>query len=260
MNAVRPLEGKRIVVTRAREQAEEFIRKIERLGGEAIACPVIRFVPPSDPAPLDRALRALPSFDWLFFTSVNGVAFFFRRLAELGYSMDDFNGQIAAVGKKTAAALADRGFFVPHIPGKFTAEHLVEIMKDKLEPGQKALLPRANIGREVLPEGLRALGLEVTDAPAYDTVRAEENIAQMKRQLKQKKVDMVTFTSPSTVRHFLAGFSEQERQEYLAGVHIGVIGPVTAKAVQDAGLSVHVMGDEYSIDGLLRAILNYTGW
>lgn len=254
------LAGKRIVVTRSREQARAFIRKIEERGGEGFACPVIRFVPPADQTMFDCALRRLPTFDWIFFTSINGVSFFFQRLEELDIDMSGFTGRIAAVGTKTAAALEARGLSVQHIPGKFTAEHLLETMRGKLKAGQRVLLPRANIGRDVLPEGLRALGLEVTDAPAYDTVRAEENIAELKDKLKQGKVDMITFTSPSTVRYFLAAFDAEERRRYMDGVHIAVIGPVTARAAREEGLAVHVMGDEYSIDGLIEAMSKYTGW
>jgi uroporphyrinogen-III synthase len=259
MNSERSLAGKRIVITRAREQAGELIRRIEERGGEAIVCPVIQFVPPADLSVLDHALRNLSSFNWIFFTSVNGVSFFFRRLEELTIDQRDFAGQIAAVGKKTAAALERRGLSVQHIPEKFTAENLLEMMKDKLEPEQKVLLPRSSIGRDVLPKGLRMLGLEVTDAPAYDTVRAEAEIDQLKKRLQEKQIDMLTFTSPSAVRYFLAGFSMEERH-YIEGVHIAVIGPVTANAVRNEGFTVHVMGEEYSIDGLVKAILNYTGW
>jgi uroporphyrinogen-III synthase len=260
MSELLPLAGKRIVVTRSRAQAGELVKRIQQAGGEAVICPVIRFILPSDTTILDHALRQLSSFDWLVFTSVNGVEFFFRRLQQLGVEVAQFTGQVAAVGTKTAAALSTHGLYVQHIPGNFTAEHLLETMKTIVKPGQRILLPRANIGREVLPEGLKALGLEVTDAPAYDTVRAEENLVELKKQLQQKQIDMITFTSPSTVRYFLVGFTEAERREYLQDVHIAVIGPVTAKAVRDAGLTVHVMGEEYSIDGLLQAMSNYTGW
>lgn len=254
------LAGRRIVVTREQAQAEAFIRRIEERGGEAIACPVIRFVQPADGSVLDDALQKLPAFDWIFFTSVNGVAFFFHRLCELGSDMHEFSGRIAAVGTKTAAALEARGLSVQHIPGSFTAEHLLSAMKGTLQPGQKVLLPRSAIGRDVLPEGLRMLGMEVTDAPAYDTVKAKENIGELKALLATKQVDMITFTSPSTVRNLLDEFSVKERHQYLEGVHIAAIGPITAKAVQEAGLDVHVMGDEYSIDGLIEAMSNYNGW
>ncbi|ERI11565.1 uroporphyrinogen-III synthase [Aneurinibacillus aneurinilyticus] len=259
MNKDYSLAGKRIVVTRAREQAGELIQKIEERGGEAVVCPVIRFVPPPDLTVLDGALRRLSTFDWIFFTSVNGVAFFFQRIQELGVSMEEFIGRIAAVGKRTAAALEARGLSVQHIPGKFTAEHLIETMHDKLKSGQKVLLPRSSIGREVLPRSLAALGVEVTDAPAYDTVKSEGSIAQLMNELKAKQIDIITFTSPSTVRYFLSGFSLAERQRYLEGVHIAVIGPITERAVREEGLQVHIVGNEYSIDGLIESMSNYTG-
>lgn len=260
MNTAHSLAGRRIVVTREQAQAQEFIRKIEERGGEAIACPVIRLTPPIDGTMLDCALQKLSAFDWIFFTSVNGVAFFFRRMLELGVDMKQFGGRIAAVGTKTAAALEARGLSVQHIPSSFTAEHLLAGMKGALQPGQKVLLPRSSIGRDVLPHGLRELGMEVTDAPAYDTVKTKEKIGEMKALLANKQIDMITFTSPSTARYFLDEFSTQERHDCLEGLHIAAIGPITAKAVQEAGLDVHVMGDEYSIDGLIEAMSNYNGW
>lgn len=254
-----PLAGRRIVVTRAAHQAHDFSTRIEKLGGTAIACPVIRTIPPSDSRLIDEALQKLDSFDWLFFTSVNGVAFFFDKQEKLGLAQIPLPPRIVAVGSKTAAALEARGIPIYHMPDTFTAEHLVASLAGVIRPGDKVLLARARIGRAVLPEGLVRLGAEVTDAAVYDTVKAKENITELVRLLHAGQIDMITFTSPSTVRNLLSELDESAR-EALAGVKLAVIGPVTAQAVQAAGLPVHVMPTEYSIDGLLDAMIHYTGW
>ena len=259
MRPVAPLAGRRIVVTRAVQQARDLITRIEALGGTAIACPVIRTVPPADWRLVDEALQKLDSFDWLFFTSVNGVAFFFQRQETLGLTRIPLPPRIAAVGSKTAEALTKRGVEVYHMPDTFTAEHLVASLKGIIRPGEKVLLARAAIGRAVLPEGLAMLGAEVTDAAVYDTVKAKENISELVRLLHAGQVDMITFTSPSTVRNLLSELDEQAR-ESLRSVQIAVIGPVTAEAVQKAGFTAQVMPAEYSIDGLLDVIVRYTGW
>jgi uroporphyrinogen-III synthase len=259
VNQPKPLSGKRIVVTRARSQAEEFMQKIEELGGVAISCPVIKTVPPANQAALDNALARLPAFDWIFFTSVNGVAFFFKRLNELAIDVKTIRAHIAAVGNKTAAALKAKGIAVEHIPGKFTAEDLLETMRGKLLPGQEVLLPRASIAREVLPRELAGMGLQVTDVPVYDTVIVDENVAYVKQLLKEKAIDMITFTSPSTVRNLLHALTLDEREWLQLDVEIAVIGPVTAAAVAEEGLHVKLMAEEYTIDGLLKAMANQAG-
>ncbi|MCK9910726.1 uroporphyrinogen-III synthase, partial [Microbacteriaceae bacterium K1510] len=166
----KPLFGKRVLVTRARSQASELSEKIVELGGDAYEFPLVRMVPPREQEKLDEALHRLGSFDWVMFTSANGVAFFFKRLRELGLDIRSMRAKVAAVGPKTAAALEEKGLVVNVLPGEFRAEGLLNSLQGELHAGEKVLLPRADIARETLPRELRERGLEVTEADTYDTV------------------------------------------------------------------------------------------
>ncbi|WCK53667.1 uroporphyrinogen-III synthase [Aneurinibacillus sp. Ricciae_BoGa-3] len=257
--AKEPLSGKRIVVTRSSGQARDMQTLIERLGGTAVMCPVMKIVPPKDQAAFDASLARLASFDWIIFTSANGVRFFFQRAEQLGIEAFDTacRAKVAAVGSKTAEALAAQGMPARFVADTFTAEGLIEILKDKVAQGEKALLPRANIARKTLPLALAALGLDVTDAPAYDTVAAEENFLETKELLRQRLIDIITFASSSAVRFFLAGLGEDNRS-LLEGVKIAVIGPVTARTAHEQGLHVDIEAEEYTISGLVDAIVRHS--
>ncbi|WP_027414863.1 uroporphyrinogen-III synthase [Aneurinibacillus terranovensis] len=254
-----PLSGKRIVITRARSQSGEFAKQIEQLGGEPIIFPVIKTALPADLSELDHCLRTVDSYDWLVFTSVNGVKFFFQRAQSVHIELAKkiTHVRVAAVGTKTAAALSRHGVEVERTAGTFTAEGLLETLKTHVKPGEKVLLPRANIARDFLPDELRKLGLRVTDVAAYDTVAAVENIQQISDLLKDKKIDIITFASSSAVRFFLTALPEERRRKWLDRVCICVIGPITADTAAELGLHVDVMAEEHTIHGLVEAILQH---
>ncbi|MFM1652327.1 uroporphyrinogen-III C-methyltransferase [Brevibacillus sp. B_LB10_24] len=251
----KPLFGKRVLVTRARSQASELSEKIVELGGEAYEFPLIKMVPPKESRPLDEALSNLGSYDWVMFTSVNGVSFFFQRMRELGIDIRTLSGKVAAVGPKTAEALRERGLTVAVLPGDFTAEGLLESLEGQLNPGEKVLLPRADIARKTLPRELRKLGLEVTEADTYDTVIDAENAAEMAQLLEKKAIQLITFASSSTVKNFVKAMAGHDLTRLLEGVQIACIGPITAGTAKDLGLPVHVVAKEYTIQGLLDAVL-----
>jgi uroporphyrinogen-III synthase len=254
-----PLSGKRIVVTRSPGQVKDMETLIERLGGTAILCPVIKTVPPKDQARFDASLANLASFDWIIFTSANGVRFFFQRAEELGIEARRTAGhaKVAAVGSKTAAALAAHNLPAPLVADTFTADGLLELLRGRVVPGEKALLPRANIARKALPLELAALGLDVTDAAAYDTVAADENFLETKELLEQRLIDIITFASSSAVCFFLEGLGEENRP-LLKGVKIAAIGPVTARTAHEKGLHVDIEAEEYTIPGLIDAIVRHS--
>ena len=216
----RPLNGKRIVVTRSPDQAESMCQKLEALGATAIPFPAIDFAPL--PAPeLNEALANLAGFDWLVFTSGNAVRFFWERLDanSLTISNDD-NFRIAAVGSATNKLLAEKGLTVDFTPDEFTGEQLALGLGDL--NGKKILLPRAKIGRPEIVDLLREQGAEVTDIGLYDTITAEptpEALAEL-----NQGVDAVTFTSPSSVRNFLKII---EPYCNLTNATIACIGPST---------------------------------
>lgn len=258
----KPLFGRRILVTRARSQASELVARIDELGGEAVEFPVIRMRQPEEPAKLERldaALRRLPEYDWAVFTSANGVDFFFRRLAQLGLDIRALHrARVAAVGPKTAEALRDRGLIAETLPAKYQAEDLAEALAPLMLPGQRALLPRADIAREVLPEQLRHLGVDVTTADVYETALSDEYGAEVLDMLRARAIHTITFTSSSTVTNLLdmlGSLGEADVPKLLAGVEIACIGPVTAQTVEEKGLRVTHLAPEATVDSLLRTLV-----
>lgn len=251
----KPLFGKRILVTRARSQASQLSEKIVELGGEAYEFPLIKMVPPKRIGLLDDALSRLGDFDWVMFTSPNGVNFFFNRLRELGIDIRSMRGRLAAVGPKTAEALLSKGLTVKVLPGEYRAEGLLDSIAGELKRGEKVLLPRADIARETLPNGLRELGLEVTEVDTYDTVLDTGNVDETVRLLKEKAIHIVTFTSSSTVKNFVTALAPFNVPELLHGVKVACIGPITADTARSLGLNVDIVAKDYHIQGLLDALI-----
>jgi uroporphyrinogen III methyltransferase / synthase len=254
----RPLEGRTIVVTRAAAQAQRFTQLLEAAGARVIEAPAIVIGPPTSWEPLDAALRALPTFTWLIFTSVNGVAMVDRRLGALGLSWPAIAGRrIAAIGPATADALRDHGVRVDVVPAEYRAEGLVERLRGLLSRGDRVLLPRAAQTRDVLVTGLRALEVDVVEVSAYATRRAEDNSARLGEALSRGGVDAVTFTSSSTARNFAEMFSEAERRGWRGRVAIAAIGPITAATAAEYGLATDIMPTEYTIPALALAIIEW---
>ncbi len=259
-----PLFGKRIVVTRARSQASELVDRIEELGGEPYEFPVIETVMPEGAekkAAIASALGALDAYDWVFFTSANGVEFFWRHLAELKVDIRGLHrAKIGAVGPATAAALAERGLMAEELPARFQAEGLLEAFGPRLEPGQKVLLPRGDLAREWLPDKLRELGLEVTEVDTYETVVTGEDDIELIRLLEEKRIHAITFTSSSTVRNFISILERmglEDPLQLLAGVTIACIGPVTEETAVEAGLTPGLLPEEATIEGLVQELCRW---
>ncbi len=259
-----PLFGKRIVVTRARSQASELVELIEELGGEPYEFPVIETVMPEDAgkkAAIAEALGALHDFDWVFFTSVNGVEFFWRHLAEQKVDIRSLHrARIGAVGPATAEALAERGLVAGELPARFQAEGLLETFGSELQPGQKVLLPRGDLAREWLPDKLRELGLEVTEIDTYETVVTGEDDIELLRLLEEKRIHAITFTSSSTVRNFmeiLKRMGPENPLELLRDIKIACIGPVTEQTAVEAGFAPGLLAGEATIEGLVQELCNW---
>jgi uroporphyrinogen III methyltransferase/synthase len=258
----KPLFGKRVLVTRARSQASELTAMIDELGGEAIEFPVIQLVAPtSEQAQQQRddALRRLAEFDWVFFTSVNGVQFFYDRLRELRVDIRTMcKARIAAVGPKTAEALLERGIVAEPLPSKFQAEGLLDSVQSELKAGQRVLLPTADIARDVLPKKLKELGLEVTEIDIYENSLSVEGGDDVLELLRSRAITTVTFTSSSTVRNLFAALrevGEQNPKALLSGCEIACIGPLTADTVKEAGLSITHMAEEATVKSLVQALI-----
>ncbi len=252
-----PLRGKRIVVTRARAQASELVERLRFLGAEPVEIPAIRIVPPADGyAALDAALRSPEGWDWVVFTSVNGVEHVWRRLPDALTARHPLGrARVAAIGRATAEALAERGVHVDLVPEHFVAESLLEALRGESVAGQRFLLPRAALAREMLREGLLAAGAEVTEVHAYDTESGKPD-AEALRAL-ESGVDALTFTSSSTVRNFVERLGVAPVQAMTRRATVAAIGPITAQTARELGLRVDLVAREYTIEGLLEALQEY---
>ena len=254
----RPLEGRTIVVTRARAQAQRFAQLLEAAGARVLQAPAIVIEPPASWELLDTALAALDSFTWVVFTSVNGVAMVDRRLTARGLAWTAIGRKrVAAIGPATAEALAEHGVRVELIPAEYRAEALVEGLRRVVGPADRVLLPRAKETRDVLVVELRRLGVAVTEVPAYQTRRVEDGVGRLREALASGSVDAVTFTSSSTARNFAEQFSDHERSAWRGRVAVASIGPITAATAAEYGLSTDVMPSEYTIPALARALADY---
>lgn len=265
-----PLAGKRILVTRPRAQAADLCDKLTALGAEPIVFPTIDIAPLEDHTALDRAITDLCSYQWVVFTSVNGVAAVWDRLAAMGKDGRAFDGiQVAAIGPATARALGKRGIHAHFIPDEYIAEAIVDGLGEVR--GQRILLPRADIAREALAVALERRGAIVHENAAYRTLPAApdpQGLTELRRG-----VDAITFTSSSTVRNFvllLSGSAQYiDAANYRRMGHHGIpmpslnraiiacIGPITAQTAREVGLPVNVMAAEYTMDGLVAALVEY---
>ncbi|SDW25327.1 uroporphyrinogen III methyltransferase / synthase [Marininema mesophilum] len=253
----KPIFGTRVLVTRTATQGRGLAQKIASLGGEAITIPTIHLVVPENTKVLDEALARLDSFSWVVFTSVNGVEFFLRRLRQQQVDIRRMHrAKIAAVGPKTAAALAKVGLTVDVVAKEFVGEGLVTALTPLVKAGEEVLLPRAAIARSMLPDELRQLGCCVTDAPTYDTLPDDRGAQKIAALLREQQLHILTFTSASTVRYFAQTMDHlgEEWRSYLHGVKVACIGPVTANAAMECGLQVDRIAEPYTIDALLEGI------
>ena len=253
--ARRPLHGRCVLVTRPRGQAGRLVALLEAYGAETITMPTIQIEPPEDWGPVDGAIRSLGAFRWVVFTSVNGVAAFRERLARAGLDARGLAGRlVAAIGPETAEALRRAGIEADLVPAEYRAEGLLAALGTRLAPGDAVLLVRAAEAREVLPRELEARGIRVTVAPAYRTVLAREGAGEVVRLLEARRIDVVTFTSSSTVRGFLALLAPADSRRLLRDVAVAAIGPITAETASEHGLHVSIMPDEYTVPALADAI------
>lgn len=255
----KPLFGKTIVVTRAREQASELVHLLENLGAYCIQFPTIEIVPPDSFRQLDRTILHLRDYDWIIFTSANGVSYFFDRLKVNGKDVRDLKDiGVCAIGPKTAEKLEHLGLNTDFIPKDYVAEALVAGFKKKDISGKRVLIPRAQEAREVLPRQLRALGASVDIAPAYKTVKPQRAGQDLKRFFEKRVIDIITFTSSSTVRNFVSMFDQKTRlRHWLKEVTVACIGPITAETAKRQGIRVDIVPREYTISALTQAIAKY---
>jgi uroporphyrinogen III methyltransferase / synthase len=246
-----PLSGRRILVTRPRAQADGLLAALAALGAHAIALPTIEITPVSDPTRLDQAIARLETYDWVIFTSVNGVTAFMQRMQATGVGADRLSRiAMAAIGPATAQALHQYGLVPQFVPSEYVAEALAAGIGDL--DSRHVLLPRAEIARETLAVELRRRGAVVDEIAVYHTLPAAPD-AQALAELRQG-VDAILFTSSSTVRNLMSLVGHARSTERAV---IACIGPITAQTARELGLPVDVVASEYTTGGLVRALTSY---
>jgi len=254
----RPLLGKRIVVTRARAQASDLVQTLSDLGADCMECPTIDVVAPDSWQDLDDAIAGIKKYQWLIFTSVNGVQFFFDRLFGQGLDARALGDvKTAAIGPSTAKRLLGYGINTDILPDTYQAESVVEAFDGVPVKGQNVLLPRAKEARAVLPVELRRMGANVDEVVAYQTLQATDGQSELLEALRNGTVDMVTFTSSSTVRNFNALLPENEVEELMRDVTVACIGPITADTAKSLGFTTDLVAEDFTIDGLTDAIAQF---
>ena len=252
----RPLFGKRVLVTRSRSQASVLSEMLSDEGAEPIEVPSIEFSPVEDCHQLDAAITGLNSYSWIIFTSANGVGAFFDRLETVGKDSRAMGGlKVGAIGPATSAALLNHGISADFVPSEFLSEALVRGMDGYDLRGRRILLPRADIGGDELPQGLAQLGAEVDQVPVYRTTMPEDSRQKAADLLSGGAIDLVTFTSSSTVVNLLSLLDGNGA--LLTGPLIACIGPVTAGKAREMGLKVDVVATEHTVPGLVSAVKDY---
>jgi uroporphyrinogen-III synthase len=257
-----PLSGRRILVGRARHQASALSSGLRKLGADVVEIPFIEIRKPPSYKPLDSALNKIQAYDWLILTSVNGVEALWERLCKLGLTNRQLKHlRVAAIGPATKKEIEKRGIKVNVVPEEYIAESVVESLRNEVA-GKRVLLARARIARDVIPRALRKLGARVDVVEAYETVIPKSSRPELRAVLKdaKRRPDVITFTSSSTVRNFLALMGKwrarprPRKAHPLEGICLASIGPITSATLRELGLTVSVEAAQYTIPGLIKAL------
>jgi uroporphyrinogen-III synthase len=261
----KPLRGLRVLVGRARHQAGALSTELKNLGADVLEIPFIEIRRPRSFRPLDTALKSIPEYDWLILTSVNGVDAMWERLQNLRLGNRNLKHlRIAAIGPATKKAIETRGLKVDVVPEQYVAESVVRSLR-KHAKGKRVLLVRANVARDVIPRELRKAGAHVDVVEAYETVVPKSSRARLHAVLRnpRRRPDFIAFTSSSTVRNFVAlastvwghSYAPSQLRAFLQGIRLASIGPVTSATLRELKLRVDVEASEYTIPGLVKAIV-----
>jgi len=252
----KPLLGKGVVVTRAREQASSLASLLEEQGACVVQFPTIEIRPLDDDEGIERAVLKLAQYEWLVFTSVNGVKHFWRVLHAIGLDARALAAcEVAAIGPATAEALRERGILADFVPQQYVAESVVAGLLERGIQGRRVLIPRAREAREVLPEELRKAGCEVEVLPTYETVPAKGKVEDFEAMLDAGEIHCITFASSSTVDNFFSMVSPEVLREKGAAVKLACIGPVTARTLEGYGFTPHIQPAEFTIPALVEALV-----
>lgn len=260
----KPLTGRTIVITRARAQSEEFAGELEKYGARVISCPTIEIVEPESYELLDEAIDNLYGYDWLIFTSANGVTHFLRRLTTRGHNTHELDDlRVCAIGESTASLLRDAQVHVDVVPEQFQAEGVLTTLKDYLGNDEafkslNFLMPRAAVARDYLPLALEKAGARVDVIPVYRTVKPHSSeLGRVEALLEGGAIDCIVFTSSSSVANFAQLFDTSDLAQLLQGVTVACIGDITASTATQFGLTTEIQPKEQSIMMLARAIADH---
>ncbi|HVP80063.1 MAG TPA: uroporphyrinogen-III synthase [Thermodesulfobacteriota bacterium] len=249
------LSGKRILITRARGQSGDFAARLKKAGAEVVEFPTIEIVPPLHWREVDGAINQVKSYDWIIFTSANGVDFFWQRMMERGRPLRlPSSLKVCAIGPATADRLKKKRVPVHYVPKEFIAESILEGFEKMVVQGKRILLARAKKARDILPKGLKKMGAEVDVVAVYRTIRPRGGSKRLKEVLAEGKIDVIAFTSSSTVNHFAELLKKEDLKKVLKRIAIACIGPVTARTAKEWGLQVKIQPKQYTIPALTRAI------
>ena len=253
----KPLTGKKILITRAREQSTEFATQLKKQGAEVIEFPTIEIVPPLHWKKLDQTIDQLKSYHWIIFTSANGVYYFWQRLREKGKQRFPSTLKVCAIGPATARQLREKKIPVAYMPQEYIAEALLKGFEKRSVEGKRILLARAKKARDILPKGLKSMGAKVDVVEVYRTVKPKGGTKNLRQLLAGGNIDAITFTSSSTVNHFAELLKKGDLKKLLKGVVIGCIGPVTLRTAKGWGMKVQIQPKQYTVPGLTQAIVEY---
>ncbi len=250
------LIGKKVFVTRPKRQAKSLVDLVQGLGGEAVELPTIKVLPPKDSSLFEKALLSLRDYDWVIVTSVNGVRAVAACIEKLGISPDDLTSRkLGAIGPATGRVLAELYREADLIPKEYVSDAFPDELGDV--SGKAFLLPRADIARKNFAETLRERGATVTDVAAYSIVPnlSPELVAQVREMTEEERPDYFMVTSSSTARGLISLLKEAKKPHWINEVTFASIGPITAKTVEDYGIKKQIVAKEYTIDGLVEALL-----
>ncbi|MCH6267745.1 uroporphyrinogen-III synthase [Neobacillus citreus] len=248
-----PLLNKRVLVPRGEGQAKSFSELVERYGGIPIEIPLIAFRPIEKNQRLQESLKVLDTYDWIIFTSSVTVETFFSFVDRVGAEFP----RVAVIGKKTEKVLKERGIRVDFVPSVYVAEEFVEEFLPHVERGCRVLLPKGNLAREYIATGLRKAGAVVDELIIYENYMPEESREKLAKMLSERELDILTFTSPSTVDHLMDVVGEYGLADHLNGCIIACIGPVTEKRLLEYGLPIHAAPEEYTVDEMVKSVIDF---
>jgi uroporphyrinogen III methyltransferase/synthase len=254
-----PLLGKKIVVTRARAQASDLIALLRKYGAECIEIPTIKINPSKDIQPLIESIDRIDSYDWVIFTSVNGVKFFFDTLYAQNKDVRVLGHlKFACIGPVTKEKLKEYGIVSDVLPETYRAESVVKAFSDKNIKDKNILIPRAKEARKILPEELKKMGANIEEVTAYETTLVNDNQKNLVAMLENNDIDIVTFTSSSTVKNFAELIPSDKFKKLIKNITCACIGPITEKTADSLGFSTDIAATEYTIAGLVDSILKYS--